>query len=116
MKSRLPIFIGLGVAVIALVGGGFWWQHATAARDEVAARLPPLPDLTTANPTLVERIHGADTQALSRSNPIAGLIELSRLYHANGYLETAMTAYRGLAELQPTEARWPHLHALASRR
>ncbi len=111
MKSRLPILIGLGVAVIALVGCGLWWQHATAARDEVATRLPALPDLSSANPALVERISAADTKALSRSNPIAGLIELSRLYHANGYLDTAMIAYRGLAELQPTEARWPHLHA-----
>jgi tetratricopeptide (TPR) repeat protein len=111
MKSRRLLFINLGVLLATLIGGGFWWQHATQARDRVAALLPAVPDLSSTSTALAQRISEADTKALSRRDPTAGLIELSRLYHANGYLESAMIAYLGLAELQPNEARWPHLHA-----
>ncbi len=104
-------FIVVGVLLVALVGFGFWWQQTTTLRDQVTRRLPPVPDLSTAPAMLVQRINSADEQATSRRDPLAGLIELSRLYHANGFLDAAMTTYTALAELQPTVARWPHRHA-----
>ena len=111
MNKRTISFIGIGVLILALGGFSFWWQSATKIRDAVVTRLPPVPDLTAASPALAARIQTADTKATSRREPISGFAELSRLYHANGYLDAAMTAYSGLAELQPDVARWPHLHA-----
>jgi len=111
MKKRAPILIASGILIIGLIGFGAWWQSATKARDAVVMRLPPVPDLTSAPPALVERISIADTAATSRRDPVAGLIELSRLYHANGYLDAASITYEALAELRPEAARWPHLHA-----
>ena len=111
MKKRAPILIASGILIIGLIGFGAWWQSATKARDAVVMRLPPVPDLTSAPPALVERISIADNAATSRRDPVAGLIELSRLYHANGYLDAASITYEALAELRPEAARWPHLHA-----
>lgn len=105
MNKRTLSFIGIGVLVIALGGFAFWWQSSTKTRDAVATRLPQVPDLTTASPALSERIQGADTKATSRRDPISGFIVLSRLYHANGFLDTAMTVYSGLAQLQTVYAQ-----------
>lgn len=111
MKKRLPTLIASGILILGLIGSIAWWQSATKTRDSVAMRLPPVPDLTQASPALIERISSADASATSRRDPISGLIDLSRLYHANGYLDAASTTYAALTELQPTEARWLHLHA-----
>jgi tetratricopeptide (TPR) repeat protein len=41
----------------------------------------------------------------------SGLVELSRLYHANGFFPEALACYEGLRQTEPTNARWPHLEA-----
>ncbi|GAB5559208.1 MAG: hypothetical protein SynsKO_08550 [Synoicihabitans sp.] len=99
------------VAAVIVAGAAWWGYQQNQIRTEVAARLPALPDLSNAPTALQERIREADNRALGLTTAKAGFVELSRLYHANGYLETAMLCYRGLAELEPTEARWPHRHA-----
>ncbi|MCC5024020.1 MAG: tetratricopeptide repeat protein [Candidatus Synoicihabitans palmerolidicus] len=58
-----------------------------------------------------DRIATDAAAAISRGAPLDAFAELGRLYHSNGYLETAMVCYTGLASIQPDEARWPHLHA-----
>jgi tetratricopeptide (TPR) repeat protein len=103
------------VAVVLLfagiAGGGRWFNSATTTRNQVIGLLPPTPDLSHASLELRDRILAADTQAQTISGALAGLIELSSLYHANGYLDTAALSYQGLADLDPATARWPHLHA-----
>lgn len=110
MKKKLST---IALVLLALAGGLFvWrWQQAAPAQAIVAAALPPTPDLSNAPESLVDRIGGANTRARSRLHARDGLAELSRLYHANGFLDQAVRCYAGLEQLEPTEPRWPHLHA-----
>lgn len=111
MKKRSWLIVSLVVLLVAVAGGGLWWQHAGAAQAVALASLPPLPDLTTVHPQLRERLAAADARARSRRGPTEGLAELARLYHANGFLDEARRCYEGLEKLQPAEPRWPHRHA-----
>jgi tetratricopeptide (TPR) repeat protein len=99
------------IAILALAAGGWWLGVKDKHYAIVAAHLPAVPPLDDEHPELAERIAAADAEALSRWGSRDGLAELSRLYHANGYLNAAIATYDGLAELEPEEARWPHLHA-----
>lgn len=77
----------------------------------VQASIPARPDLTGRPPVLNERIVRAEAKAESFFHAVAGLGELSRLYHANGFFDEAIQCYDGLRRMQPHEARWPHLQA-----
>jgi predicted Zn-dependent protease len=77
----------------------------------VAAFLPDPIAPAGASDALCDRLAEAEAAARNRFRALAGLKELSRLYHANGYLAEAETCYRGLEQLEPREARWPHLRA-----
>lgn len=54
----------------------------------------------------------ADAHRQARNGSVSSLAELSRLYHANGYLPAALACYAALAQLQPGEPRWPHRSAV----
>lgn len=110
MKSPLKLSL-IAVAVVILAGGGWWLGQQSKQREVVAAYLPAVPDLANAHPELQSRIAAADAQSLSLTASRDGLVELSRLYHINGYLDTAAATYVGLAELEPGNALWPHRHA-----
>lgn len=100
------------VSCIAIaVGGALWWKKTGIENRVVLKALPPPPDLSNVRPVLAKRIAIADEHARTRITASKGLKELSRLYHANGFLEEAMQCYQGLESLEPTEPRWLHLHA-----
>lgn len=111
MKSKPLVVLAVALALAAAGGSAWWWRETGLTQATVAGFLPPLPDLAAAPAALRDRLIAADTRATSRTDATAGLIELSRLYHANGYLATAMRCYEGLEKLQPDEPRWPHRHA-----
>lgn len=107
---------GLLVFVIAaLVGAGVvalvWWQRTGARLAVVQAALPAEPDMSTAPGELKERLSAANERAHQRTSALEALKELSRLYHANGFLDEAAQCYAALERLEPREPRWPHLHA-----
>ncbi|HVU35901.1 MAG TPA: tetratricopeptide repeat protein [Opitutaceae bacterium] len=101
MKKRL-LLLGLAVAV---AGGGGWWWRVARQRAELRAELPPPPDLTGWPRVLKEKLSAA------ANGSVAGLEELSRLYHANGFYRQALPCYELLEKLEPAEPRWPHRHA-----
>lgn len=108
MKRRLiliVLFTGLALA------GGWWAISRSSTRAAVATMLPSLPDLSTAPVGMREQIVAADARARSLTRAKQGFGELAQLYHANGFLDEAMKAYDGLEHIEPTVARWPHLHA-----
>lgn len=101
-----------GVVILALVAGGAgFWVQAGGKQQVVLAALPHVPDLSMKAPILRSRLHEADARARSRLNPRKGIAELSRLYQANGFLDEAVQCYALLEQIDPTEPRWPHLHA-----
>lgn len=109
--KRPTLLILVTLLVLALLGGGWWWHDRTQMRNAVVERLPMVPALEGALTALRARIEAADLKALSIGSSQEGLVELSQLYHANGYLDRAIQCYQALAQLDPTEPRWLHLHA-----
>lgn len=110
--SKKTVLIALGCVAVATAGGAaWWWAGAGEGAAVVAQARPAQPDLGAVVAPLREKIATADAHARSRWSAPQGLIELSRLYHANGFLDEALRCYEGLARLEPKEARWPHLHA-----
>lgn len=110
MNTRVRL---LGLTALLIVGGGagFWFVHGGQQRDAVAPWVPALPATAGFPHQFGEVLNAAQAKALSRGNSLEGLRQLSALYHANGFFTEAITCYEGLAQLEPEEARWPHLHA-----
>lgn len=100
------VVIVLGAAVTTI-----WLQRADAHHQVIAQAVPNVPDLSAASPALRSRIEDATNQIAQSHGSIAGLAELSRLYHANGFLAEAAQCYQGLEQLQASEPQWPHRHA-----
>lgn len=108
MRFRL---IFLALAILAAAAAGWAWKRAARTAAQVEAALPPVPALTHAAPVLHEKVAEAQARARSLLRARPGLVALSRLYHANGQLAEARQCYAALAQLEPGEPRWPHLHA-----
>ncbi|RXK54901.1 tetratricopeptide repeat protein [Oleiharenicola lentus] len=116
--TRARLFVTL-FATAVLGTTGWWGWRNTGRQRTVAQHLPSVPALTGWPATLADQITDAENEARSWSKSVSGLATLSRLYHANGFFAEALLCYDGLRELQPREARWPHLaagiHALYGR-
>jgi len=80
-------------------------------RSVAVSSIPQRPDLGSLPPEMAAQVDASEQLARSFLHSAAGLAELSRLYHANGFYNEAMECYRGLRLLEPGEARWPHLEA-----
>lgn len=111
MKKKTLLLAGLSLVIVGGGAGTWWWVEAGGRQAAIATALPPIPDLSAVVEPLRERIAGADARALSRFSAQAGLAELSRLYHANGFLAEALRCYEALERLDPGEPRWPHRRA-----
>jgi tetratricopeptide (TPR) repeat protein len=104
----------LVAAVVALAGAiatVVWWQRTSARLAVVESSIPAAPDVSAAPAELKGRLTDANERAHRRSTAVDALKELSRLYHANGFLDEAVRCYVGLEQLEPREPRWLHLHA-----
>jgi tetratricopeptide (TPR) repeat protein len=106
-KILTPVFVGLTLIVVI---GVAWWR-AEATRRQVSAIVPILPDLAGLPTPLRDRLLSADARARGLLHASQGLVELSRLYHANGFPDEAARCYRGLSQLDPENPRWLHLLA-----
>jgi len=111
MKISRVLIVLASIVVVLGIASGWWGWAATERRSAIVASLPAQPDLSTAASELSDRVRRADALAHSILHARAGLVELSRLYHANGFLDEASRCYRELEQLEPKEPRWPHLHA-----
>jgi tetratricopeptide (TPR) repeat protein len=103
---------GFGAAAIgvAVVGAVLWW-HCLTRREAVEESLPPRPDLDHASAELRERIDDAERRTHSEWRAVAGLAELARLYHANGFLSEASLCERALIRLDSANPHWTYLLA-----
>jgi tetratricopeptide (TPR) repeat protein len=102
------VLLGVIIVVGALVLGG----RNYAARRAWQAMRPGLPEAVGASaPGLDARLAACSHRLQTWPPDRVALAEFSRLCHANGLLEPAMTGYQALTILEPDEARWPHLRA-----
>ena len=111
MNQRPLLLIVAGTVLAATTAGVWWWQRAGANQRLVLDSLPAAPELGQAPIALHDQMVAAEAQARTRFGAQTGLAKLSRLYHANGFLNEAGRCYAGLASLEPTEPRWRHFHA-----
>lgn len=110
--DRKRLWFGLsGVGVLIVLGSSGWWWQAAKVRAAVAAVVPARPGLQGQGPGLGERIEVAERRARSVRTAIAGLAELARLYHANGFLPQAGECERALTGLDRSNPLWPYLLA-----
>ncbi len=108
-KSRRWLIAGviLGLAGAGAIAVPFWRRHALVAR--LQAGLPPVPDRAGLPAVLVEKLRMAEIAARSSSSDaLAGVAELGRLYHANGFTHEAEACWRLLRDAQPREPRWSY--------
>lgn len=104
--------LALGSVALLLLGGGvggYYWHRAEQQALVFASAVPVVPDISNWPEPFRRRIEAAERRLATA--PLEALAELSRLYHANGFFAEAAQCYAGLEQLQPDEARWPHLHA-----
>ena len=110
MTTRRIILSVTGLTLAAAGGGAAWWW-ADARRGMVVAGLPMEAAVAVRPEELRARIATARERAAGLTGGTAALGELSRLYHANGFLSEAMQCYAALERIEPAEPRWRHRHA-----
>jgi tetratricopeptide (TPR) repeat protein len=101
------------IAVLSTAGVIAWRMHMLANR--VHATLPTRPDLAGKPAMLGGLLTQAEQKAGSSSTRIDGMIELGRLYHANGFTTEAEACWRFARSEEPDEARWSYYLADLSR-
>lgn len=97
--AALVLCTAAGVAI------ALGWRWLTLV-DRVQARLPAVPELADRPAVLREAVAAAAARTHARSTILAGVAELGRLYHANGYAAEAEACWQVLIAEQPEEARW----------
>lgn len=108
--SRRVVLIAIAVCLV--LGGVAWlWQRHQRQAD-LAASAPPRPDLAAWPDELAERVARGEARLSSGPDRIQALAELSRLYHANGYLAEAARCYEALEAHAPGTPRWLYRHAM----
>lgn len=95
----------LAAGVAVAVGAGMFW-HARAVRARLRARLPVMPDVSALPAALGPALRTAGQLALSARHSLAGVADLGRLYHVNGFNQEAEACWQVLRQEQPREARW----------
>lgn len=108
-QARLGWIFAAGAALGLLGWQG--WSRAAAHRT-AAAHLPARPVLAGQPDQLTQEVATAENRAGHWWHATAGLADLARLYHANGFYPEALSCYEGLRIIQPREAAWPHLQAV----
>jgi tetratricopeptide (TPR) repeat protein len=108
MAGGVVALIYLGIAV------QYGWRELSF-RQRLGRALPFPPDLSGRASMMVERVTSARAQARSWRDGRAGVVELGRLYHANGFYAHAEACWRFLHAEEPQEARWVYYLADARR-
>lgn len=107
MKAKL--LIAAGVIVAAALAFAIYQWNIGHQRDAIARQaVPDMPSLSAQPTELAQRIQKADANVREGSDPLESLSELSRLYHANGFLNEAWHCYHGLLQADPKNPLWPY--------
>jgi predicted Zn-dependent protease len=105
MKNpRFRIIVIVALAVVA-GAAGYWAWRAHDRGSMVRAMRPAVPDLGGWPEEFRQRV------VAQQRDSVGALAQLSRLYHANGFLAEASRCYDALEKFEPAEPRWLHRHA-----
>ena len=111
IHRRWGWYAGLLLVIGALVTGAnyAWPWYRLPAR--LQARLPVIPELS--DKPAIQAVLLAKAAEMTRHSrqALAGVAELGRLYHANGYLREAEACWRLLCQAEPREPRWTYFLA-----
>ena len=108
MGSR-QIWFGVGgLAIVALA----WLAGGAIARRTVAARLPQLPDLSSALPAVRDNLVAADRAARASGAAAVAIGELGMAYHGAQLPAPALQSYAVAAAAEPSDWRWHYLRGL----
>jgi tetratricopeptide (TPR) repeat protein len=99
--------VGLGVALV-------WLGAGELTRRARAARLPPLPDLTSSTAPVRAYLIDADAAARARPASAADVGALGIAYHASLLDDHALRAYAAAEALDPAAWQWVYYRALVS--
>ena len=93
----------LVLTLVVVIGAGGWlaWR-GIAVRSAIPAR----PAIESLRAELADELSAAEKKARGFLHPREGLVQLSRLYHANGHYPETLQCYTKLERLQPRAARW----------
>lgn len=106
---RWWIAVGV-VGVIALAAA--WFYLGMLSDREIAVRsIPARPAVSRMSDGFQRRIAEAEDRARNGTRPTEALVQLARLYHANGFYSEASLCYDGLQRIDPRNPQWPHLGA-----
>jgi tetratricopeptide (TPR) repeat protein len=104
-------WVGPAVWAVLLLACAGLAGRALMRRSTVLNGLPQRPALGGLPAEVGREIDSSERLARGFLHPVDGLVGLSRIYHANGFYNEALQCYRTLRQLEPGEARWPHLEA-----
>lgn len=105
MKKAL--LVSLGVALVAGISvGSLYWNSQRRVAEAIETHLLPPPSAKGLHPELGNRISDLNKRSVEGPNRVESLAELSRLYHANGYLNRAWQNYRILIALDKENPLW----------
>lgn len=106
--TRWWVAAGFAVCVASVVGGFRWWR--SAQRNELLSiSRPAVPDLSDRPVAFRERLSAVNERVGHGPAPMQAMIELSRLYDANGFLSEASACYEALLRVDASNAHWPYL-------
>ncbi len=104
LRQALLFAAFLGMVVV----GYFGWKNASARREWAAMR-PMLPSpVGESAPGLDARLRAAEERLVKWPPDANALAEFTRVCHANGELNAAISGYQALIKLNPNEPRWPY--------
>jgi tetratricopeptide (TPR) repeat protein len=107
----------LALALLAAVGTRQLIRYLST--PALIARLPSVPDLSGANPSMARAIEEADAAARRDVHSDERVGHLGMVYHANLLYDRAAPCYELAAHLAPRDHRWPYylglLHETAGR-
>ncbi len=103
------VVFGICAVVLAIIVGvgAIWIQHRNRY-DIVLSSLPEHPDLSAFPSILHQRVSALENQIRNGDDFVAGLSSLSRVYHANGLYDEAISCYQSLIRVESHNPKWPH--------
>jgi len=107
MKKVLTITLSI-IVIASVLTGTLRWKAQRRDAMIIETHLLPSPSIKGLNPELAQRIVELNQGATEGPDRVDSLAMLSRIYHANGYLNHAWQNYRILIEIDEKNPLWPY--------